>query len=103
MSKSRQHAAGTCELQLPFRLAHTALNRRCRTALEIYQWGEIPPKPDDRTLPEKIEGQEKGFQNRMCCNIDACSITDFQACRAQVRTRAFPVSCSISSFAGCTT
>ena len=77
--------------------AHTGLNGRCRTALEIYQWGEIPPKPDDRTLPEKIEGQEKGFQNRMCCNIDACSITDFQACRAQVRTLAFPVSCSISS------
>ena len=86
----------------PYRVAHRALNGRCRTALEIYQWGEIPPKPDDRTLPEKIEGQEKGFQNRMCCSIDACSITDFQACRAQVHTRAFPVSCSISSFAGCT-
>ena len=43
----------------PFRVAHRALNGRCRTALEIYQWGEIPPKPDDRTLPEKIEGQEK--------------------------------------------
>ena len=35
-------------------------NLRCvasmrREPLEIYMWGEIPPKPDDRTLPEKIE------------------------------------------------
>ena len=35
-------------------------NLRCvasmrREPLEIYMWGEIPPKPDDRTLTEKIE------------------------------------------------
>ena len=87
-------------------------NLRCvasmrREPLEIYMWGEIPPKPDDRTLPEKIEcapclhalrltfpdrpalrclrrsGMAKGYDNRLCCNIDACSITDYKACMSQ--------------------
>ena len=51
--------------------------------LEVYKWGRIPPKPDDRTLSEKIEGLEYGIRNRMCCKVNACSITDFRDCRRQ--------------------
>ena len=54
-----------------------------REPLEIYKWGEIPPKPDQRTLTEKLDGITRGMDNRMCCNIDACSITDYKACMSQ--------------------
>ena len=51
--------------------------------LEVYKWGRIPPKPDTRTLTEKIEGMDYGIRNRMCCSVDACSITDYQDCARQ--------------------
>lgn len=51
--------------------------------LEVYKWGRIPPKPDSRTLTEKIEGMDYGIRNRMCCSVDACSITDYQDCARQ--------------------
>ena len=25
----------------------------------------------------------KGYDNRLCCNIDVCSITDYKACMSQ--------------------
>ena len=53
-----------------------------RAARDI-QGGEIPPKPDQRTLTEKLDGITRGMDNRMCCNIDACSITDYKACMSQ--------------------
>ena len=28
-------------------------------------------------------GMAKGYDNRLCCNIDACSITDYKACMSQ--------------------
>lgn len=63
-------------------------NLRCIAAmrkepLEVYKWGRIPPKPDTRTLSEKIEGMDYGTRNRMCCSVDACSITDYRDCRRQ--------------------
>ena len=51
--------------------------------LEVYKWGRIPPKPDTRTLSEKIEGMDYGIRNRLCCKVDACSISDFADCRRQ--------------------
>ena len=51
--------------------------------LEVYTWGRIPPKPDTRTQSEKIEGMDYGIRNRMCCKVDACSISDYADCRRQ--------------------
>ena len=51
--------------------------------LEVYKWGEIPPKPDLRTLSEKIVGLDHGIRNRLCCKVDACSIADYRDCKRQ--------------------
>jgi hypothetical protein len=48
-----------------------------REPLEIYKWGRIIPKPDERDRYEREEDIDLSVQNKQCRRDTECSITEY--------------------------
>ena len=58
-----------------------------REPLEIYKWGRILPKPDNRDTYERLEDEDATAIMKECRKAEECSIREYQEYQKKVCDR----------------